>query len=207
MSTVAKQVLADWQRGKLPFYVLPPGCQPPAPSLACLAAQSSTAESSVIAACSATIDVVDADEAPEWPGGPEDLEEPIEPIEPIEPNDQKGEEQEQNKETEEGESADDPLPHDSDASGGEAEEEDEFQALGRLLADASPDTYDDEEEEEGEGADVDHCSPKLRSRDPETVLPTRQSRRRRPAPAKRESFFRKKPAIDSKFNSSSKFSK
>lgn len=47
INTVAKMILNDWQRGKIPFFVPPPGCEmaPPPPEAEAAATESSESES------------------------------------------------------------------------------------------------------------------------------------------------------------------
>ena len=200
LSTVAKQVLADWQRGKLPFFVLPPGCEPPPPSHRATKATAIAIETDQ---CNITESRSGGTEAVGSPAGSEGLVNLL-----SEPGELEGEEQGLDEDEDEDESEDKEStampPRDASGDEHEADEDDEFKALGRLLADASPDT----DTESGSDADVDHSSPSIKDRScTASEIPTRKPRRVLPAPAKRASFGRIKPAVATKKSSKYKNSR
>ena len=200
---VAKQMLTDWQRGKLPFFVLPPGCEPPAPSHR---ATKATAIATATDQCNIAESRSDGTEAPagscrllESPAGSEDLVHQL-----SEPGELEGQEQGLDEDEEETKESTSMPPPDASGDDHEADEDDEFQALGRLLANASSDTDTEwgSDADADADADVDHTLPAIKDRScTVTEIPTRKPRRVRPAPAKRASFGRIKPAVATKKSS------
>lgn len=207
VTTVAKQVLTDWQRGKLPFFVLPPGCEPRAPSRTRVLEATATAtdqcdpSSSATAQSAATRDTLDDGDAPDLQNSEHELEDPEhelnETLEGEIEEEQTDVDEDAEANNEEVESAENPStsPRVRDVNADEADaDEDEFKALGRLLADASPDT-DTESESDSDPDNVNDRSPAIKESNPKTINQTRKPLRRRPlaAKAKRVSVSSSKP--------------
>lgn len=197
VTTVAKQVLTDWQRGKLPFFVLPPGCEPRAPSRTRVLEATATAtdqcdpSSSATAQSAATRDTLDDGDAPDLQNSEhelEDLEHELnETMEGEIEEEQTEVDEDAEANNEEEESAENPStsPRVRDVNADETdadEDEDEFKALGRLLADASPDT-DTESESDSDADNVNDRSPTIKESNPKAINQTRKPLRRRPLAA------------------------